>query len=362
MSLISGSGGGIKTKSFKKSGIVEINDFEELKCAQKIQEIGIFINNTCNLDCPYCYVKELSDNTEEIISNEQWLSFLTEAINDSVRTLSIVGKEPFMTPEATIDLLQKLNGETNKGLVSNLTLMTPEIARQLSDIKNLYIDVSIDGLPSIHDRNRGNGSFEKTIRGMEYLKDAGITNIFVSHLLYKDNAETFCNFIAFCEKYDLKKFSVFPLCDFGDKDKSPLSMSGNEYCNIIEMIMNNTLKISDTEIIFKTDYTEPEIMLSVVDRFVRRDKIREDENGVLYDVYSDKNHNTFYFNFSPFPLEFVSALRINHRGSVTFCANMNDEIINIRDGYNAVKECINSQEVEVFYQKYFNKMRSMVTN
>lgn len=376
MGLISGSLGGIKEKKkekdnkesiqkFKKKTILLDNfeGFSELKKSQKIQEVTLFINNTCNLNCPYCYVERLSDDPKENISNEQWLSFLSDAIDDGVKTISIVGKEPFIIPEKTIDFLERLNnindGKINKGLVSNLTLMTPKIAKSLSAINNLYIDVSIDGLPNIHNKNRGNGSFEKTLKGIGYLKDAGITDIFVSHLLYKDNAETLCDSVnSLCERYDLKKFSIFPLCDFGDKD--PLSISGSEYCDVIENILDNKLKMSGIEIIFKTDYTEPEVMLAVLDKFIRRDEIKEDKNGVLYNMYKDNNLNTYYLNFSPFPCEFISTLRINHKGGVTFCANMNDEIVNIKDGYNAVKECVSSQEVEVFYQNYFNRVRLMM--
>lgn len=336
--------------------------FKKLQSIQQIREISIFINNTCNLFCPYCYVKGMSSAENECATNQQWLPFLQDAIKDGVQLISIVGKEPFMTPDKTIGLLSALNNYTGvrKGVVSNLTLMTPSIAKQLSYIENLYIDFTLDGLEKIHNVTRGAGNFAKTLRGVKLLKGAGVNDLFVSHMLNANNINTFPEFVKFCGSNSLQKFSVFPLCSLDDKD--PLHASSDKYCRAIDNAISGKLEIEGAEIIFKSDYLTPEITNKIIKRYIHLNRLKEDKNGVLYDSYRDKKGNIFYFNFLPFPIEFISALRINHRGDIVFCSEMlscpegpGRKIINISTGYKAVKEMVNSKQVKDFYNARLKK-------
>lgn len=332
---------------------------------QKIREISLFINNTCNLGCPYCYVKKMAGN-EELITNEKWVDFLSAAMSDKTKLVSIVGKEPFMTPGRTIDLLTKLNKfpRVQKGIVSNLTLVTPEIAKQIANIKNLYIDVSLDGIPEVHNKLRGEGTIEKSLRGLDYLRETGFNNIFVSHMCLEKNMKTFSQFVSFCADNGLKKIVIFPYCNTSRND--PLLVNPKKYCQFIDQIMQlNFMDVQGMEIIIKTDYLSPEIQMGVTKQFIDIKNLKEDESGVLYNEFIVSG-NTFYLNFLPFPVEFIFALRINYDGNVIFCRDMMRKNIsqkaigNIKEGYYAIKNKIKtSAEVKKFYQKWFNDFKKM---
>lgn len=59
-------------------------------------------------------------------------------------------------------------------MITNATLITPEIAKALK-AHNLSIQVSLNGsCPDTHDKLCGKGNFDKTIKGLKYLLDAGL--------------------------------------------------------------------------------------------------------------------------------------------------------------------------------------------
>lgn len=339
--------------------------FNEIKKHQNIVDITLFINNRCNLKCPFCYVKNL-EKTMPVIDNINRINFLaslpkTDAIK--IKTIAIVGKEPLLSASETIELLQWLEEKfpsIRKGIVSNLHLMTEEIARALSKLNNFFLDVSIDGTPEIHNKLRGKDAWEKAMTGVKILQNAGMNNIFVSHMLLPENLAHFNEMVSLCAENGLKKFSVFPYCSLDEND--PLLIKPADYCEFIEKIMTpDYLKIDGAEIIIKNDYLNPKIAFATIDKFIRFDELQEDEHGVLYNLYK-VNGNKFYFNFLPFPIDFVDALRINYDGNVVICrdmmrSNLSEYAIgHINEGYVAIKnKLFTSEKIKNFYREYFEK-------
>lgn len=336
--------------------------FTEIQNNQQIIDISFFINGKCNLSCPTCYAKNIQADIK--IDLDNWKKFLKQAINtDAIRIVSIVGKEPFLTATETIDILEWLEQfpQVNKGVISNLHLMKPKIAKKLAKLKNFFIDVSLDGVPKIHNGLRGQNAWQKSINGIKILQNAGVNNIFASCMLLPQNlAYYFGELVSLCVTQNLKKFAIFPYCSLDKKD--PLCILPEDYCWFIEKIMTpGYLKTNGVEIIVKNDYLNPEIMYAAIKKFIKINKLEEDENGVLYNLYEVKG-NKFYFNFLPFPIDFVSAIRINYDGNAVIMRDMmrpNLEkyaIGHISEGYEAIKQKLfTSKKVEKFYKDYFDK-------
>lgn len=334
-------------------------DFEEyfknLQEMREIKEISLFINDECNLSCTYCYVQKLKKG--KLVSNSEWINFLADAKDANI--ISIVGKEPFMTPEKTLDLLGRLNekrfSHIKKGVVTNATLITPSIAKQLAEISNLYIDISIDGIPDVHNSPlaRGVGNMERSMRGLFYLQEAGIKDIFVSHMLSSASMQTFSEFMDFCAEKGLKKIVIFP---FINSISGVETVNKKDHCLFIEKIMSpNYLKSHNLVMVIKTDYLVSEICLEVIKQFIDVEELEEDANGVLYRK-KVVNGNTLYINFLPFPMEFCTALRINYNGNVIFCGEMvsEDVVGNISEGFQAIQDKIlTSKKVKEFYLEKF---------
>lgn len=97
-----------------------------------------------------------------------------------VLTLGIGGGEPLLRS----DLLELLEEARDYGfnvfLMTNGHLITSDIACVLAK-NEFHVSVSLDGVnSSTHDHLRGTGAFEKTLRGLAHLREAGVSY----HLLF----------------------------------------------------------------------------------------------------------------------------------------------------------------------------------
>ncbi|HIE29589.1 TPA: radical SAM protein [Candidatus Poribacteria bacterium] len=93
-----------------------------------------------------------------------------------VSAVALTGGEPFLR-EDIFDIIEKIM-ECSMGLQinTNATLMTEEVAKKLSTLpRRPSIIVGLDGASSeTHDQLRGEGTFEKTIRGLTILQKYGV--------------------------------------------------------------------------------------------------------------------------------------------------------------------------------------------
>jgi len=135
----------------------------------------LYINplEKCNLKCKMCYTKK----TDPILSEDTILKFIDRYQKAyELQTVTFCGGEVFALPFFP-DLVNRIN---KKGIfVQTITNGTID---RLSEIKNQNFNkliVSIDGLRSYHDKNRGNGNFKKSLEFLKKGKKNGFhTEIF----------------------------------------------------------------------------------------------------------------------------------------------------------------------------------------
>lgn len=130
---------------------------------------NIYINplEQCNLNCKLCYTKK----TNFVLSNEKILDFVNryrEKIN--LKSIVFCGGEVFILPDfpALINKLLKKN--------IFITIITNGTIDRLVEIKepnNCQILVSLDGPQKIHDRNRGEGNYQKSLNFIQKALDLG---------------------------------------------------------------------------------------------------------------------------------------------------------------------------------------------
>lgn len=161
-------------------------ELEELETKNnKIEHFIFSITNQCNLRCSSCY-----NSYENEIENELSIDEIKKMVDEVLPFLnygfSISGGEPFCKKEKLFELLKYLSQKkSNKkiGIVTNGTLITENDAKKLSNIENLTVQVSLDGITSdSHEFNRGEGTFEKTITAISYLKKYNV-NVLLGVLL-----------------------------------------------------------------------------------------------------------------------------------------------------------------------------------
>jgi pyruvate-formate lyase-activating enzyme len=139
----------------------------------------------CNIECANCYI--LSSPTNDALvyfSRAEVEDFLdqVETRDWPVREIGFTGGEPFLNPEM-IDMAEAALARGHAVLIltnAMLPMMRPRVREGLARLNAAYpgkltLRVSLDHWSqACHDAERGAGSFDKTLDGMDWLRDAGI--------------------------------------------------------------------------------------------------------------------------------------------------------------------------------------------
>ena len=314
---LSGSNGGV---SKNKSSESKVN-----------LEVSYFINNKCNLDCKHCYVGYKS---QDLLSVEEWKNVFEDLIELNAMTFGNVGKEPLLDWERTKELLiflkekRRQNPRIRFGLVSNLTLLTTEIAEELNNIMPNYLDVSLDGTENPHDFIRGRGNFEKTFGNLKIISEKFPQlkeKIFVSFVLMKHNRNDFIKLLDKISEVKIKKILVSPYVSTENEKKifsKDLSLSEEEVIEFYKEVINGKLlgNLAGFEIIIKNDR---DVLLGLMDKcvdegLIKIDELFIDEYGVIFNEYN-VNLNRIIINYIPEKDVIDFQIRISHDGYVGNC-------------------------------------------
>ena len=124
----------------------------------------------CNLKCSYCraFASATPDSNE--LGTKEAKAFI-KSIASLQPMLILSGGEPLLRP----DIFQLASYATSLGLrvslASNGTLITPEVVHQIKASGISRVSISLDGSTADkHDQNRGIGSFQAAIKGVENLR------------------------------------------------------------------------------------------------------------------------------------------------------------------------------------------------
>ena len=134
------------------------------------ERVSINLTLRCNLTCTMCTT--CYDSPE--LSLREIKDIIDQTAEWGCEVLNPLGGEPFMRA----DLEQILRYSVQKGfyvsLTTNGTLISPSRAKYLAEIPSdrLHFNFSLDGNQQSNDLIRGQGSFQKTIRGLQNLRDA----------------------------------------------------------------------------------------------------------------------------------------------------------------------------------------------
>ncbi|MDQ7823726.1 MAG: radical SAM protein [Candidatus Eremiobacteraeota bacterium] len=145
-------------------------------CAPR--QITWHITYRCNLDCLHCGVASMNRSctyTErDELTFREVCRIIDEGAASGVKSLYFTGGEPFMRSDM-LDILRYSRQKGMKtGMVSNGTLITGKVARDLMRLEIGEIMVSLDGAsPATYDVLRQRkGAFRKALRGLENLVEA----------------------------------------------------------------------------------------------------------------------------------------------------------------------------------------------
>lgn len=141
------------------------------------QAVDISITGRCNLKCRYCfYADEMADLND--LPTDRWMAAFEELGDLAVQRVTISGGEAFTHPDL-FDLIDALIANKMRySLLTNGTLITERTLTAFEQGKRRLrldsIQVSMDGsCAEVHNKSRPPNSFERALRGLRLLKEAG---------------------------------------------------------------------------------------------------------------------------------------------------------------------------------------------
>lgn len=138
----------------------------------------------CNIECLNCYIESSPENDRLVyITADEVSDYLDQVAtrNWGVREIGFTGGEPFMNPQM-IDMAERCLARGYDVLVltnAMRPMMRPRVQDGITRLIKTYGDkltlrVSLDHWSKcFHDLERGHGSFELSLQGMRWLRDAG---------------------------------------------------------------------------------------------------------------------------------------------------------------------------------------------
>jgi uncharacterized Fe-S cluster-containing radical SAM superfamily protein len=151
-----------------------------------LRTLWINTGSVCNITCHNCYIESSPENDRlAYIRRAEVLVYLDEIARDGwpVREIAFTGGEPFMNLEIIAMLGDALARGFSVLVLTNAMqpMLRPRILAGLALLRDMYRDrlvlrVSLDHYSkALHEEERGAGTFEKTLEGIDWLAREGFT-------------------------------------------------------------------------------------------------------------------------------------------------------------------------------------------
>ncbi|MCL6450875.1 MAG: radical SAM protein [Acetobacteraceae bacterium] len=152
----------------------------------------------CNLRCRHCY---RGDGEVAGLPQQQLEAIAADVLESASRLrvrpdLGLTGGEPLAVPQLLFGLMDHLKerywgrAPLSATLMTNGTLITPEVARRLAAYHPLLsgAQVSLDGAsPATNDAIRGRGSFARALEGIAHLVGKTPLRVVISYTFHRGN-------------------------------------------------------------------------------------------------------------------------------------------------------------------------------
>ena len=133
------------------------------------------VTSACNLACVHCYASAGRTRTQKELSLRQGFELIEDLAGYGSPVILFSGGEPLLRKDLP-ELIEKAVKLKIRAVIStNGTLITQDLAMELSDFGLSYIGVSLDGIGEVNDSFRGvPGSFKAAMKGIYNAMHEGI--------------------------------------------------------------------------------------------------------------------------------------------------------------------------------------------
>jgi radical SAM protein with 4Fe4S-binding SPASM domain len=184
---------------------VLLAEYLERPCIHGCQ---IEITNRCNERCLHCYIPHEFKN--EILDFGLIISILDQLREQGTLSLTISGGEALLHPKISEILMAAREKDFSINLLTNLTLLTPELVEVLKEANPSLVQTSLySTVPEEHDHiTKLDGSFEKTNNAIRTLIEANIP-VQISCPTMKSNFRSYKNVLKYAQGLNCKAQTDF---------------------------------------------------------------------------------------------------------------------------------------------------------
>ena len=199
------------------------------------------LGEQCNLKCLHCYqenhqyinlpfkdLKNIYNQYKELLSKLKMKGHI-----------NITGGEPLCNPHLfkILDLIKEDSDLISFSILTNGTLITPNIAKKIKSYNPYYVQVSLEGGKKINDYIRGDGTYKKIAEGIKNLRNQDIFTS-ISFTATKLNYKEFPKVVKYARKNNVNNVWSDRYIPLGDSIDKELMMNYNETRDYLK-IMNN---------------------------------------------------------------------------------------------------------------------------
>ncbi len=202
-------------------------------------DVFIGLTNRCNLRCQHCNVSTTRDVKDEM-STAELKNLIAELSRRKIFKLVLTGGEPFVR-EDIFEILDFIQEQPLRfSINTNATLLNESSARRLTTNRRLDgILVSLDGSnSSVHDRLRGDGAFERGLRGLQHLVRFAREKITIFTVVTKYNLNDLENIAALVDSLGISSLRLEPLMYSGNGllNREVLALDATEMIFVYETV------------------------------------------------------------------------------------------------------------------------------
>lgn len=142
--------------------------------------------SACNLKCTGCWAAEYGHQLS--LSYELLSDIVKQGKELGIYFYMFTGGEPLVRKKDLIRLCKE-HSECYFNAFTNGTLVDEEFCKEMQEVGNLSLNLSLEGFEEVNDGRRGKGTYEKVLHAMDLLKEYGL--LFGTSICYtRANIET----------------------------------------------------------------------------------------------------------------------------------------------------------------------------
>ena len=202
------------------------------------------ITSACNLKCVHCYASAGKASGE--IDTKQGLELIENLKDYGTPVILFSGGEPLMRQDLPKLIDSAVKKDLRAVISTNGTLITQDMAMELSDYGLSYIGVSLDGLQEINDTFRGvKGAFSAAMKGIYHSMHQGI-KVGLRFTMNKSNVKEIPKIIDLMKAEGIPRICFYHLVYTGRaKELMEEDLTHEQTRDTLDLIMDRTKAMID---------------------------------------------------------------------------------------------------------------------